>query len=57
MPNYSKNIDFYQILEQKADEAVKNASKLKKHFAGEKWPSANCNPRTEVGELVEIIRE
>jgi hypothetical protein len=54
--NYSKNVDFYQILEQKTGEAVKNAAKLAEHFAEEKWPSANCNPRTDVGELVEIIR-
>lgn len=55
IPDYDKNKDVYHILEDKMEAALKNAEKLSKHFKDEKWPSKECNPQTDVGELVKNL--
>ena len=56
IPNYDKNVDVYGILEDKMEQAAKNAEKLSVHFKDEKWPSKECNPKTDVGELVKLLQ-
>ena len=56
IPNYDKNVDAYGILEDKMEQAMKNAEKLSEHFKDEKWPSKECNPQTDVGELVKVLQ-
>ncbi|MDC7278785.1 hypothetical protein NXH64_04625 [Butyrivibrio fibrisolvens] len=46
----------YAILEDKMEQAAKNAEKLSVHFKDEKWPSKECNPQTDVGDLVKLLQ-
>ena len=55
LPEYEKNSDVYPLLEEKLENALKNAQKLEKHFEGQNWPDVLCNPRTDVGMLVELL--
>lgn len=55
IPGYEKNVDCYTFCEDKTDDAITNAAVLASNYTEERWPSANCNPRTDVGKLVSII--
>ena len=55
MPDYVKNKDCYPYCHDRLHEAIKNCDKLEKYYGSEKWPSVNCNPRTDVGLLLKIL--
>lgn len=56
---YEKNMDVSEILEDKMDTALVNAERLTAYFEemGYKWPSNECNPRTDVPVLIDTIRK
>lgn len=58
IPGYEKNIDVNENLSDKTDTAITNAYRIKKHFEdlGYKWPSKDCNPRTDIHEVITTIR-
>lgn len=55
--NYEKTLDCFEICKEKQTEAINNAAKVEKHFENCDWPSAKCNPRTDVGGLVKLLAE
>lgn len=55
IPDYEKNSDCFSECLSGLQDAVANASKLENYFAEAEWPSVECNPRTDVGELVEVL--
>ncbi len=56
--DYEKTLDVADRLADKTDIALDNAQKLVKAFdeLGYKWPSNQCNPRTDVPEIINSIR-
>lgn len=56
-PEYEKNYDMSCALAEKLDVAMKNAKKLKENFEQLQcnWPSNECNPRTDVPQIIKII--
>ncbi|MCR5417133.1 MAG: RloB family protein [Pseudobutyrivibrio sp.] len=57
IPNYDKNVDCFPVCEDMTQKAIKNAEKLGTFFSNEIWPSVECNPRTDVMELVKLLME
>ena len=59
IPDYVKNKDVSSILADKQPEAIKNAEQLIKYYdgLGMKWPAAECNPRTDVPIVINIINQ
>lgn len=57
IPNYEKNIDIYDIIKAKTEEAIKNSKKLEKEQikTGNDITDVNCNPYTSVYKPVEYI--
>jgi hypothetical protein len=55
IPDYEKNKDCYPYCKDKLKDAIKNCERLDRHYEEEKWPSVNCNPRTDLGLLVRIL--
>lgn len=56
IPNYEKNVDVFALCEERMETAIQNAEKLDVNFEGEQWPSEKCNPRTDVGRLVDMLK-
>jgi len=56
IPNYEKNADVFALCEERMETAIQNAEKLDVNFEGEQWPSEKCNPRTDVGCLVDMLK-
>jgi len=56
---YEKNLDVSGMLAPLQDKAFNNVDKLIKYFdeMGYKWPSIECNPRTDAGMIVDVIKE
>ena len=56
--DYEKNRDISEILAGQTDTAYENAKKLIRYFEenGARWPSNECNPRTDIPEILDIIR-
>ena len=56
--DYEKTKDVAGTLADKTDVALDNAKQLVKAFdeLGYKWPSNQCNPRTDVPEIINSIR-
>ncbi len=52
LPNYEKNSDCFEDCIEKMKEAVKHSIKLAEYYIGSEWPSIECNPRTDMGELI-----
>lgn len=58
IPDYEKNCDCFMLCVDKLQIAILNSAKLEKHFENNQWPSIECNPRTDVGKLIEyLLRE
>ena len=55
IPDYAKNKDVYGLCNTNVKKAIKNSKKLADYHEGKTWPSEKCNPRTDVGGLVEIV--
>ena len=58
IPDYDKTMDVSELLYNNIDAAISNAYKLKNHYdsLGNKWPSNDCNPRTDVPIIIEYIK-
>lgn len=59
IPEYEKNTDVTEILTEKLEVAMDNAKKLVDYYEELRapWPSNDCNPRTDVPEIIrEIIQ-
>lgn len=56
--DYEKNHDVSGILAGHTDIAYENAKKLVRYFEDNQaqWPSNECNPRTDVPDILEVIR-
>lgn len=55
IPNYEKNFDSYELCKDKLSVALENVNKLTQRYEGVNWPSKDCNPRTDVANLIRII--
>ena len=52
IPTYEKNRDCYMECIDKIQEALENVEKLGKYYEEMVWPSVDCNPRTDMGDLI-----
>jgi hypothetical protein len=57
IPDYEKSKDCFTYCSDKLLDAIKNCERLNKHYEGEKWPSVNCNPRTDMGTMMKTIAD
>ncbi|MCR4656071.1 MAG: RloB family protein [Lachnospiraceae bacterium] len=57
LPDYEKNRDCFEDCKDKMREAVDNSTQLAEYYADSGWPSIECNPRTDMGELIDILCE
>lgn len=58
VPGYEKHNNMYPILISKLQDAIKHERQLEKYHSGKKWPSNDCNPRTDIADLIlRIIEE
>ena len=55
IPDYDKNVDVYERIDNNTSKALLNVDKLDKTFVGQKWPSLDCNPRTDVGKILRYL--
>ena len=55
LPNYEKNRDCFEDCKDKMKEAVENSIILAGYYADSEWPSIECNPRTDMGEFIDIL--
>lgn len=55
IPDYEKNRNYYALCADKVDVALLNTDNLKTSFGRKEWPSIECNPRTDVSELVKCL--
>ena len=55
--DYAKNADCYGVCFDKMQTGISNSKKLALQHKDKAWPSVQCNPRTDVGILVEMICE
>lgn len=57
IPEYEENMDVFGLLKGKMNQAIENAQKINVEYEKRqaKWPSTECNPRTDVVELVELF--
>lgn len=53
--NYEKNKDYYEMCKEKTQDAIRNSNRLAEFWGDCVWPSAKCNPRTDVGKLVDML--
>ena len=58
IPEYQKNTDVAEMLSGMLDVAMENARKLVEYYEemGYHWPSNDCNPRTDVPEIIYEIK-
>ena len=58
IPEYQKNTDVAEMLSGMLDVAMENARKLGEYYEemGYHWPSNDCNPRTDVPEIIYEIK-
>ena len=56
--DYEKNRDVSELLAPHSDIAYENARKLIQYFEENQaqWPSNECNPRTDIPEILDVIR-
>ncbi len=57
LPDYEKNGDCFEACKDKMKDAVKHSMKLAEYYADSAWPSIECNPRTDMGELISKLIE
>ncbi len=56
VPKYEKNFDIYPEIKDLTEEAIKNSKKLEDGYSDIAWPSIDCNPRTDVWNMVSILK-
>ena len=52
LPNYEKNRDCFEACKDKMKDAIDNSTKLAENYDDNEWPSIECNPRTDMGDLI-----
>lgn len=52
IPDYEKNRDCYLECIDRIQKALENVEKLTKYYEEFFWPSVDCNPRTDMGDLI-----
>lgn len=59
IPDYKKSTNVFPKLSGLLDTAIVNSRKLKEFYdeMGSKWPSSECNPRTDVPEIINEIKK
>ena len=55
IPDYDKGRDCYRKLKDHTQEAIERCKTKERQYKAFNWPSADCNPRTDVAELVELV--
>ena len=55
IPDYAKGRDCYRKLKDRTQEAIERCKVKERQYKDFDWPSADCNPRTDVAELVELL--
>ena len=55
LPNYEKNRDCFEVCKDKMKDAVDNSTKLAENYDDNEWPSIECNPRTDMGDLISCL--
>ena len=58
IPEYEKNTDIAPLIADNLDQAMAHAERLRKHYGelGANLPSDECNPRTDVPFIIDVIR-
>lgn len=57
MADYEKGKDCYRKLKDRTQEAVERCKAKERQYKDFTWPSAECNPRTDVTRLVELLQK
>lgn len=57
IPEYEKNKDVYCMCQARLADAIKNSDKLVNYHEDKSWPSADCNPMTDVGILIRMLEQ
>ena len=55
LPDYDKGRDCYRKLKDHTQEAIERCKAKERQYKDRNWPSGDCNPRTDVAELVELL--
>ena len=55
IPDYDKGRDCYRKLKDHTQQAIERCKTKEKQYKAFNWPSGDCNPRTDVAELVELL--
>ena len=55
LPNYEKNRDCFEDCKDRMKTAVDNSIILSEYYSDSEWPSVECNPRTDMGELIGVL--
>ena len=55
LPYYEKNRDCYEECKGRIHKAVANSTRLAQYYADYEWPSIECNPRTDIGEMISCL--
>ena len=55
LPDYDKGRDCYRKLKDHTQEAIERCKAKERQHKDRNWPSVDCNPRTDVAELVELL--
>ena len=55
IPNYEKNRDCYEDFKDRMKTAVDNSIILSEYYSDSEWPSIECNPRTDMVELISFF--
>ena len=56
IPGYQKKLDVSGTIMNDVESALKNANSINKSYHGCAWPSNQCNPRTDVPEVIKKIK-
>ena len=57
IPDYDKGRDCYRKLKDHTQEAIERCKAKERQYKDFDWPSADCNPRTDVARLVELLQK
>ena len=55
LPDYDKGRDCYRKLKDHTQEAIERCRAKERQYKDRSWPSVDCNPRTDVASLVEML--
>ena len=55
LPDYDKGRDCYRKLKDHTQEAIERCRAKERQYKDRDWRSTDCNPRTDVASLVEML--